>query len=63
MLRVFPASGHARLVEAELLISEGETDGARAALEQALAIWANADEDYVYLRQARELAEQIAAGG
>ncbi len=63
VLRVFPASGHARLVQAELLIKEGETAGARVALDKALAVWADADEEYVYLQQARELKVQVSADG
>ncbi len=63
VLRVFPSSGHARFVLAELLVDEGRLDDAQSALDQAFAVWANADDDYVYLRQARELAERISAGG
>ncbi len=63
VLRVFPANGHARLVQAELLLSEGKTHDAQAALDEAFTVWANADDAYVYLRQARELEERISAGG
>ena len=63
VLRVFPANGPARLVEAELLVTEGKMDEARVALEQALAVWVDADDEYVHLREARELMDRISEGG
>ena len=39
---------------ARALIADGDVDNARLLLDEAIALWSNADEEYVYLRQARE---------
>ena len=54
ILRIYPGSAHAKLMLARALIADGDFDNARLLLDEAIALWSNADEEYVYLRQARE---------
>ena len=63
LLRVFPGSGYAKLVLAEVLVAEGDTGNARAYLDEALETWSEADDEYIHLVEARELAGQLAAEG
>ena len=59
VLRVFPANAYAKFILARALIAEGKADDARLFLEDALGLWSEADEDFRYLRQAREVMAGI----
>ena len=45
VLKVFPAEAYAKLILAKYHVSRGDSDAARAALNDALGIWSDADED------------------
>jgi len=48
ILKVFPANGHAKLVSAKISLAQGNEAAGRAALEEALNIWSDADADFTY---------------
>lgn len=52
--RVYPSYQYAKLILARVLIASGDADGARLLLQEAIDLWSEADDDYGYLRQARE---------
>jgi predicted Zn-dependent protease len=58
-----PSDPNTLLARARLLAAEGDTAGARASLARALATWADADPDFRPAREARALAQRLAAGG
>ena len=59
ILRIFPASGHAKLVLAKVQLAEGDDLAARDALMEALEIWADADAEFILSVDANELLESI----
>ena len=59
ILTVYPASAYARLVLARALLAEGDADGARTELEEAVAIWSEADRSFVLLVEAQELLSNL----
>lgn len=61
ILRVYPSNAFARLVLARVLVAEGDDEGARAFLEEALKLWSSADEDFILLGQARDLLAGLGA--
>ena len=58
-----PSDPNTLLARARLLAAEGDPAGARASLDRALATWADADPDFRPAREARALAQRLAAGG
>jgi tetratricopeptide (TPR) repeat protein len=54
VLRIYPSYAYAKLMLARVLIAAGDADNARLFLEEAIALWSDADEEFVYLQQARE---------
>jgi len=54
VLRVYPGNAYAKYLLARVLIATGDVDNARLFLEDALALWSEADDELLYLRQARE---------
>jgi len=48
-----------QMARAELLRAAGDTEGARASLDKALATWAGADPEFLALQRARALAGRI----
>ena len=54
VLRVYPSNAYAKYMLARTLLATGDVDNARLFLEDALAVWSEADNDFLYLRQARE---------
>jgi tetratricopeptide (TPR) repeat protein len=59
ILRVFPSNAYAKLVLAEVLVAEGDTDNARLFLNEVLDLWAGADEGYVRLKRAEEILARL----
>ncbi|MCL7959982.1 MAG: tetratricopeptide repeat protein [marine benthic group bacterium] len=58
-----PASPKIRVVAARLYAGQGRTEDAVAALEVALAVWAEADSDFRPAAEARALLEELQAAG
>ena len=59
ILKVFPANGHAKLVSAKLSLAQGNEEAGRAALEEALDIWSDADADYNFSVESRSLLNRL----
>ena len=59
ILRVFPSNAYAKLILAEVLVAEGNTDNARLFLNEVLDLWAGADEGYVRLKRAEEVLASL----
>ena len=59
ILRVFPSNAYAKLVLAEVLVAEGDTDNARLFLNDALDLWSGADKSYVHLKRAEEVLASL----
>jgi len=59
ILRVFPSNAYAKLILAEVLVAEGDTDNARLFLNEVLALWAGADEGYIRLKRAEEVLASL----
>ena len=59
ILKVYPASAHARLVLAKALLAEGDAARAKTELEEAVSIWSGADRTFVLLGEARELLSDL----
>lgn len=59
ILRVFPSNAYAKLILAEVLVAEGDTDNARLFLNEVLDLWAGADEGYVRLKRAEEVLASL----
>ena len=57
VLHVFPANGYAKFIQGKGYIAQGNKEAARLALNDALEIWVNADDNYVHLVEAKELLE------
>src|SRR5262249_10572143 len=57
-----PASAPADVELANVLQARGDTAGARAALERALAIWSRAEPDYEPAAEAKALLATLAPG-
>jgi len=55
VLKVYPASAHAKLVLAKALLAEGDATRAKAELDEAVSIWSEADGSFVFLVEAQEL--------
>jgi len=53
VLRIYPANAYAKYILAEVLMAEGDIGNARMFLEDAVALWSDADDDFLYLQQAR----------
>lgn len=59
VLRVYPGYAYGKLMLARVLIAQGDAEKARLFLEDALGLWADADEEFIYLREARETMASI----
>ncbi len=59
ILKVYPASAHARLVLAKALLAEGDAARAKTELEEAVSIWSGADRTFVLLGEAQELLSDL----
>jgi len=59
ILRVFPSNAYAKLVLAQVLVAEGDTDNARLFLDEVLQLWAGADKSYVRLKRAEEILANL----
>lgn len=59
VLRVYPGNAYAKLMLAKVLIADGDSDNARLFLDDALALWSAADEEFLYLQRARELMASL----
>lgn len=59
ILRVFPSNAYAKLILAEVLVAEGDTDNARLFLNEVLDLWAGADRSYVRLKRAEEVLASL----
>ena len=55
VLKVFPASAYAKLVSAKVYLAQGNDEAGHEALAEALAIWSDADTDYIFSKEARSL--------
>ena len=58
-LRLDPTEPQLWVVKAELQKAQSMPQLAQASVSYALAIWKDADEDYVFAKQARSLAEEL----
>ncbi len=59
VMKLFPAYGYGKLVQAKAHLANGyETEAARL-LDDALAIWADADEAYLHFGEARQLRQEL----
>jgi hypothetical protein len=56
-----PASAPGQVELARVLQAKGDTAGARAALERALAVWSRAEPEYEPAVEARQLLAGLAA--
>ena len=54
VLHVYPSYPYAKFILARVLIASGDADDARLLLEEVINLWSDADDDFRYLRQARE---------
>ena len=54
VLRMYPSYAYAKSILAQVLIASGDAESARLFLEEAINLWADADEGYLYLQQARD---------
>ncbi len=54
VLRVYPSYPYAKLILAQALIASGDADDARLILEEVINVWSDADDEFRYLREARE---------
>ena len=59
LLRVFPSYGYAKLALARVRLDEGDTDAARALLQEALGTWSDADEEYIHRIAATKLLGEL----
>ena len=59
ILKVYPASAHAKLVLAKALLAEGDAARAKTELEEAVSIWSEADRTFVLLVEAQELLSDL----
>ncbi|MDJ0918300.1 MAG: tetratricopeptide repeat protein [Woeseiaceae bacterium] len=59
VLRVYPSFPYGKLVLAQALIASGDVDDARLILEEVTNVWSVADDDFHYLRQAREVLASL----
>ncbi|RLA31126.1 MAG: hypothetical protein DRR15_13715 [Gammaproteobacteria bacterium] len=59
ILKVFPANGHAKLVSAKVHIAQGNEEAGREALVEALAIWSDADADFILGVESRSLMNHL----
>ncbi len=59
ILHVYPSSAFTKLILARVLIAEGDEDGARKYLDEALEVWSAADDDYIHVVEARELRASL----
>lgn len=62
VLRVYPGYAYGKLILARVLIAQGDISEARLFLEDAIGLWSDADEDFLYLQEAREMLAQIDSG-
>lgn len=53
------SNGYAKLTYAKLHLAEGNIDAGRKALEEALEIWSDASDDYIFLIEAEALMSEI----
>jgi len=59
ILKVFPASGQAKLLSAKVHAAEGNDEAAREALAEALEIWSDADADFIKSVESRSLMDSL----
>ncbi|MEM7317237.1 MAG: hypothetical protein AAF497_29265, partial [Planctomycetota bacterium] len=59
ILKAFPANGYAKLIFAKLHLAEGNNDASREALAEAMEIWSDANDDYIFLKEAKSLMDKI----
>jgi tetratricopeptide (TPR) repeat protein len=61
-LRVYPGNAFAKSVLGRALIAEGDAENGRRLLEEALALWSEADEEFIYAREARAALDALDFG-
>jgi predicted Zn-dependent protease len=59
VLKVYPGNAHAKLVLAKTHVAENNRAEARRLLNDAAAAYADADEDYIYLAEVRDLLDEL----
>jgi len=59
ILQVFPSHAYAKLMSARVQLALGDEVAARELLTEALAVWSEADADYIYLLEATTLLENL----
>lgn len=59
ILKVFPASGDAKLLSAKIHAAEGNDEAVRKALTEALEIWSDADADFIHGVESRSLLNRL----
>ena len=59
ILKVFPANAYAKLTYAKLHLAEGDEEAGRKTLNEALEIWADADAEYIFLKEAESLMSSL----
>ena len=57
--RVFPANAYAMLVSARVHLAQGNEESGREALAEALAIWSDADTEYIHGIEAKSLMSRL----
>ncbi len=62
VLRMYPGYAYAKFMLGRVLIADGDETNARAVLEEALALWSDADDDFIYVKQAREALGALGSG-
>ena len=62
ILRVYPGNAYAKSVLGRVLVAEGDEANGRRLLEEALALWSEADDEYIYVKQARESLAALGSG-
>lgn len=59
VLKVYPASGTAKLVLAKHYLAQDNPDAARTALQEALEIWSDGDQNYIRVVEAKDLLSKL----
>ena len=59
VLRVNPSYAYGKFMLARVLTAAGDVDNARLFLEEAMSLWSEADEEFLYLQRARELMASL----
>jgi tetratricopeptide (TPR) repeat protein len=62
VLLVYPSYANAKFMLARVLRAEGDEESARRFLEDAIELWADADDDFIYRIRARALLAELGDG-